>query len=125
MKYTWKQINEKSPVLTAAFEDEAYSLLNAFLLAEIRNFGSIIEQGLSELAGGTRESFSFSGNIYSLAADPENAVITDVISPDDISLTVSTQELYGLITSYREETCRLREQIKMNRPSDGGGDPNG
>ena len=117
MKYTFMESDCKNHVLKAVFEDEAYELLGGFLLAEVRSFGSDIEQGLSQLLEGSRESYSFNGNIYSLSADPSMALVTDEIAFADSSLSVSTRELLELVSSYRAENNRWKQSLS---PDEGG-----
>lgn len=109
MKYKFIRSDGEKPILTTEFEEEGFELLNTFLLSEVRNFGSVIEQGLYELTVNEKREFSFSGNVYSLEADAEKALITDDISDDEISLGTDTKELYELVKAYRAEYKKLKK----------------
>lgn len=123
MKYTFIESDGNNHILKAVFEDESYDLLNGFLLAEVRNFGDEVEQGLSSLLEGSRECYCFNGNIYSLSSDSRTSTLTDEIAFADNSLTVSTRELYELVSAYRTKSSSLRQQASGTEPK--GGEPDG
>lgn len=119
MKYSIIESDGKNPFLTVQFEEEGYELLNSFLLAEVRSFGKVIERGLYELIEGQRTELSFSGNVYSLDADADTALITDDISAEEITMKVATDELYELVCDYRTAYRKLKEK-RASVSADGG-----
>ena len=106
LAYTFEWTDGEKPVLKAVFQDSSNSALNTFLLGEVRNFGDEIEQGLLSVINGEAGVCSFSGNVISLTADSELAVLDDDILEKRL-LELSTEDLFRLVRDYR---CELNHK---------------
>ena len=114
IEYRFVLTSGRHAVLKAVFDDEVHAPVSSFLLAEVRNFGDEIQNGIRDVIEGRREAYYFSGNIYSLASDSKFSVIENEISEDEQHVKVGTEELYELIADYRTELSRIRENKKLS-----------
>ena len=104
----------KHTVLKAVFKDAKYEPLSSFLLAEVRNFGDEIENGIKDVMEGRREVYEFGGNIYSLVSNKDFSVIENEISDDEQSVKTGTAELYELIEKYRAGLSEVRKNKSLS-----------
>lgn len=92
------RLTKKSPVMpVVTFEDEKYSLLGEFLLAERGLLGHFSER-LDELTDGPVTEAEVSGNVFTMTADNEYTTISNEITGQDI--TVNTSEFKELLLKY-------------------------
>ena len=110
IKYEIKATQGKHPVPTVIFEDEKYSLLNEFLLAE-RSFRRELLSLVNEVDLNMSDSESFTGNAFSLEIGKENCVITN--DADDRELELLTAEFKKILLDYIYAVRELRVKEKM------------
>ena len=107
LKYEIKATQGKRIVPVVVFEDESYSLLNEFLLAE-RSFRRELLSLVNEVDLNMSQSESFSGNAFSLEIGKDTCKITN--DTDDRELEVATADFKQVLLDY---IYAIRE-IKVN-----------
>ena len=112
IKYEIKLTQNQRPVPVVIFEDEKYSLLNEFLLAE-RSFRREILSSVNNVDLGMTESESFSGNAFTLDIDSENCeIISDM---DGRELEVPTVEFKKILLEYIYTLREIKVKEKLDK----------
>lgn len=112
IKYEIKLTQNQRPVPVVIFEDEKYSLLNEFLLAE-RSFRREILSSVNNVDLGMAESESFSGNAFTLDIDSENCeIISDM---DGRELEVPTVEFKKILLEYIYTLREIKVKEKLDK----------
>lgn len=112
IKYEIKLTQNQRPVPVVIFEDEKYSLLNEFLLAE-RSFRREILSSVNNVDLGMAESESFSGNAFTLDIDSENCeIISDM---DGRELEVPTAEFKKILLEYIYTLREIKVKEKLDK----------
>ena len=112
IKYEIKLTQNQRPVPVVVFEDEKYSLLNEFLLAE-RSFRREVLSAVNNVDLGMAESESFSGNAFTLVIDGENCKIIN--DTDDRVLEVPTAEFKKILLEYIYTLREIKVKEKLDK----------
>ena len=113
LKYEIKAMQGKRIVPVVVFEDESYSLLNEFLLAE-RSFRRELLSLVNEVDLNMSQSESFSGNAFSLEIGKDTCKITN--DTDGRELEVATADFKQVIVTIFVPTFdQLRKRKKWRR----------
>ena len=110
MNYEIKITKHKHPVPYVVFEDEAYSLLGEFLLAE-RSFRREILSITNNADLGFSESESFTGNVFSLDINKDACKITN--DSDGRELKVTTRDFKAVLLDYIYALREIKVKEKM------------
>ncbi len=100
----------KRIVPVVVFEDESYSLLNEFLLAE-RSFRRELLSLVNEVDLNMSQSESFSGNAFSLEIGKDTCKITN--DTDDRELEVATADFKQVLLDYIYAIREIKVKEKM------------
>jgi len=95
------------------FTEPGYGLLSELIGTELRPFRNTIIEYFRQVLEGEEEAISFSGNIVEMTITPEETFLecnNDEVNAGE-SLSVSTGELYELITST--PTQRIYDVVKQ------------
>lgn len=112
IKYEIKLTQNQRPVPVVVFEDEKYSLLNEFLLAE-RSFRREVLSAVNNVDLGMAESESFSGNAFTLVIDGETCKIIN--DTDDRELEVPTAEFKKILLEYIYTLREIKVKEKLDK----------
>ena len=112
IKYEIKLTQNQRPVPIVVFEDEKYSLLNEFLLAE-RSFRREVLSAVNNVDLGMAESESFSGNAFTLVIDGETCKIIN--DTDDRELEVPTAEFKKILLEYIYTLREIKVKEKLDK----------
>ena len=110
LKYEIKAMQGKSMIPVVVFEDESYSLLNEFLLAE-RSFRRELLSLVNEVDLNMSQSESFSGNAFSLEIGKDTCKITN--DTDDRELEVATADFKQVLLDYIYAIREIKVKEKM------------
>ena len=112
IKYEIKLTQNQRPVPVVVFEDEKFSLLNEFLLAE-RSFRREVLSAVNNVDLGMAESESFSGNAFTLVIDGETCKIIN--DTDDRELEVPTAEFKKILLEYIYTLREIKVKEKLDK----------
>lgn len=110
LKYEIKAMQGKRIVPVVVFEDESYSLLNEFLLAE-RSFRRELLSLVNEVDLNMSQSESFSGNAFSLEIGKDTCKITN--DTDGRELEVATADFKQVLLDYIYAIREIKVKEKM------------
>ena len=110
MNYEIKITEHKRPVPYVVFEDESYSLLGEFLLAE-RSFRREILSITNDVDPGTSDSESFTGNAFTLDVNKDTCKITS--DSDGRELTLAAEEFKAVLLDYIYAIREIKVKEKM------------
>ena len=110
LKYEIKAMQGKSMIPVVVFEDESYSLLNEFLLAE-RSFRRELLSLVNEVDLNMSQSESFSGNAFSLEIGKDTCKITN--DTDGRELEVATADFKQVLLDYIYAVREIKVKEKM------------
>ncbi len=112
IKYEIKLTQNQRPVPVVIFEDEKYSLLNEFLLAE-RSFRREVLSAVNNVDLGIAESENFSGNAFTLVIDGGNCKIIN--DTDDRELEVPIVEFKKILLEYIYTLREIKVKEKLDK----------
>ena len=110
MNYEIKITEHKRPVPYVVLEDESYSLLGEFLLAE-RSFRREILSVTNNVDLGMSESERFTGNAFSLEINKDTCKITN--DNDDRELEIGTGDFKTVLLDYIYALREIKVKEKM------------
>ena len=110
MNYEIKITEHKRPVPYVVFEDESYSLLGEFLLAE-RSFRREILSVTNDVDLGMSESERFTGNAFTLEINKDTCKITN--DNDDRELEIGTGDFKTVLLDYFYALREIKVKEKM------------
>ena len=110
MNYEIKITEHKRPGPYVVFEDESYSLLGEFLLAE-RSFRREILSVTNDVDLGMSESERFTGNAFSLEINKDTCKITN--DNDDRELEIGTGDFKTVLLDYIYALREIKVKEKM------------
>ena len=110
MNYEIKITEHKRPVPDVVCEDESYSLLGEFLLAE-RSFRREILSVTNNVDLGMSESERFTGNAFTLEINKDTCKITN--DNDDRELEIGTGDFKTVLLDYIYALREIKVKEKM------------
>ena len=110
MNYEIKITEHKHPVPYVVFEDEQYSLLGEFLLAE-RSFRRELLSAANDVDLGMSESERFTGNAFSLEINKDVCKIIN--DADNRQLEIATRDFKAVLLDYIYALREIKVKEKM------------
>lgn len=105
MKYKFKTVRGKRPLVEVEFEEERYELLGEMLIAERGLLGELTEVLDSVHKSRETETATFSGNAFSVYIEGKTAKITNDINCEEAE--APTEDLRKLTKAYKKHYDKL------------------